>query len=182
MPVTLHWLVPAALTAAVSPACFAVQYMTVEQAQALMFADASDFAPSPLRLTKEQVKAVEEASGVRVRVPDQQVWKAHADGRLLGWFIVDEVYGKHEFITYAVALNADGSVRQIEVLEYRETYGYEIRNPAWRRQFAGKRQGDALKLDTDIKNISGATLSCRHITDGVKRLLALHQIALKAAP
>ncbi|HTO11013.1 MAG TPA: FMN-binding protein, partial [Candidatus Binatia bacterium] len=27
---------------------------------------------------------------------------------------------------------------------------------------------------------SGATLSCRHITDGVKRLLATHAIALAA--
>jgi hypothetical protein len=36
-----------------------------------------------------------------------------------------------------------------------------------------------LKLDSDIKNISGATLSCRHITDGVKRLLSFYEIALK---
>jgi hypothetical protein len=28
----------------------------------------------------------------------------------------DEVVGKHEFITWALALNADGSVRQIEIL------------------------------------------------------------------
>ena len=114
-----------------------------------------------------------------MRVPEQRVWQARADGTLLGWLIVDEVYGKHELITYAVGLNADGSVRQIEVMDYRETYGYEIRNPAWRRQFVGKRQGDALKLDQDIKNITGATLSCRHVTEGVKRLLALHQVALR---
>ena len=36
-----------------------------------------------------------------------------------------------------------------------------------------------LKLDADIKNISGATISCRHVTDGVKRLLALHDLVLK---
>jgi Na+-transporting NADH:ubiquinone oxidoreductase subunit NqrC len=64
-------------------------------------------------------------------------------------------------------------------MDYRETYGYEIRNAAWRRQFVGKRHGDSLKLDQDIRNITGATLSCRHITDGVKRLLAFHQVALR---
>jgi Na+-translocating ferredoxin:NAD+ oxidoreductase RnfG subunit len=116
---------------------------------------------------------------VRVRLLEQRVWQARAAGKLLGWFIIDEVYGKHEFITYAVGINADGSVRQIEVMDYREAYGYEIRNRAWRRQFAGKRHGDALRLDQDIKNISGATLSCRHVTDGVKRLLAFHQVALR---
>jgi len=36
-----------------------------------------------------------------------------------------------------------------------------------------------LKLDRDIKNISGATLSCRHVADEVKRLLAFYEIALK---
>jgi Na+-translocating ferredoxin:NAD+ oxidoreductase RnfG subunit len=78
-----------------------------------------------------------------------------------------------------VGLNADGSVRQIEVMDYRETYGYEIRNAAWRRQFVGKRRGDSLKLDQDIKNITGATLSCRHVAEGIRRLLALHEVALR---
>ena len=54
------------------------------------------------------------------------------------WFIVDAVFGKHELITYAVGLGADGSVRGVEILEYLESYGYQIRDPAWRRQFAGK--------------------------------------------
>lgn len=175
----LRLLLPAAALVATSPA-YALQYLTLQQAQQLMFADAQEFAPAPLKLSKEQSAEVERLSGVSVRIPDQQVWMVRADGKSLGWFIVDEVIGKHELITYAVALNADGSVRQIEVLEYRETYGYEIHNPNWRRQFVGKRQGDTLKLEQDIRNITGATLSCRHITEGVKRVLATHQVALRA--
>ena len=87
--------------------------------------------------------------------------------------------GKHEFITYAVGLNADGSVKQIEVMDYRETYGGQVRDERWRAQFIGKKYGAKLKLDDDIQNISGATLSSRHIADGVRRLLATHEIALK---
>jgi Na+-transporting NADH:ubiquinone oxidoreductase subunit NqrC len=64
-------------------------------------------------------------------------------------------------------------------MEYRETYGYEIRNEKWRAQFVGKSANSTLKLDHDIKNISGATLSCRHITDGVKRLLAFYEVVLR---
>ena len=111
----------------------------------------------------------------RVLHDEQQVWRVSGGG----WFIVDEVVGKHEFITYAVGLNANGSVKQIEVMDYRETYGGEIRNENWRAQFVGKTSQSPLKLDRDIKNISGATLSCRHVTDGVKRLLAFYEIALK---
>jgi Na+-translocating ferredoxin:NAD+ oxidoreductase RnfG subunit len=106
---------------------------------------------------------------------DQQVSRVTGGG----WFIVDGVVGKHEFITYAVGLNADGSVKQIEIMDYRETYGGQIRDQKWRAQFVGKTSKSTLKLDSDIKNISGATLSCRHITDGVKRLLAFYEIALK---
>jgi Na+-transporting NADH:ubiquinone oxidoreductase subunit NqrC len=91
------------------------------------------------------------------------------------------VIGKHEFITYALALTPDGTIRGIEILDYRETYGGEIRNPNWRRQFVGKRSGSRLRLDEDIKNISGATLSSRHVTDGVRRLLAIYQLLLASA-
>jgi Na+-transporting NADH:ubiquinone oxidoreductase subunit NqrC len=91
------------------------------------------------------------------------------------------VIGKHEFITYALALGADGTVRGVEILEYRESYGGEIRNPKWRQQFVGKRPGSQLRLDKDIKNISGATLSSRHVTDGVRRLLVTYQMLLANA-
>jgi Na+-translocating ferredoxin:NAD+ oxidoreductase RnfG subunit len=173
----VRWLAPAA--ALVAPHCYAVQYLSVEQAQSAIFADAREFVPAPVRLSREQAREIERLSGVRVRVPEQAVWEARAHGKLLGWFAVDEVIGKHELITYAVGIDVGGSVRQIEVMDYREAYGYEIRNAAWRRQFAGKRAGDTLKLDQDIRNITGATLSCRHITDGVRRLLALHHVALR---
>ncbi|HEY7759633.1 MAG TPA: FMN-binding protein [Burkholderiales bacterium] len=178
----IHWLAPAAIAPAAIAAvqhCYAAQYLTLEQAQATIFPEARRFAAAPVRFSPDQARQIEKLAGAPVRVPEQQVWEARSDSRLLGWFIVDEVYGKHEFITYAVGLNADGSVRQIEVMDYRETYGYEIRNAAWRRQFVGKRHGDSLKLDQDIRNISGATLSCRHIAEGVRRLLALHEVALR---
>jgi Na+-translocating ferredoxin:NAD+ oxidoreductase RnfG subunit len=160
--------------AAVSTSVYAVTYFTTEQAQQAIF-PGETLTPAPVTLTSEQVRQIEKMSDVNVRHKEIKAWKA-ANG---GWFILDEVVGKHEFITYAVGLNADGSVRQIEIMDYRESYGYEIRNADWRRQFDGKRAGDKLKLDDDIKNISGATLSCRHIADGVKRVLATYAAALK---
>lgn len=162
------------ISALVAPSAFAVQYLTVDQAQKEIFPGKS-FAAVPVKLTSAQRAAIERASGVRVLRNEQDIWRVSGGS----WFIVDEVVGKHEFITYALGLNPDGSVKQIEIMDYRETYGGEIRNAAWRAQFAGKTSKSQLKLDRDIKNISGATLSCRHITDGVKRLLAFYEVALK---
>jgi hypothetical protein len=162
------------ISALMAPSTFAVQYLTVEQAQHAIFPGKS-LTAAPVKLAPIKRKAIEKASGVRVLHDEQQLWRVSGGG----WFIVDEVVGKHEFITYAVGLNANGSVKQIEVMDYRETYGGEIRNENWRSQFVGKTSLSPLELDRDIKNICGATLSCRHVTDGVKRLLAFYEIALK---
>jgi Na+-translocating ferredoxin:NAD+ oxidoreductase RnfG subunit len=162
-----------------SAPCYATTYLTVQQAQKLCFPEATEFTASDATLTTEQMRAIQKDSGVNVRSATQKLWRVSVGDKFLGWFIQDEVLGKHEFIQWVLALNANGSVRQIEVLDYRETYGYEIREEKWRAQFYGKQHGATLKLDADIKNISGATLSCRHITDGVKRLLSFYDLMLK---
>lgn len=174
------WAVPAiVVTAAISAPAYATQYLTLEQAQQVLFPEADAFIASPVTLTPEQQDAVEEYAGVGQRATRQPVWRVQHAGRDAGWFVLDEVYGKHEFITYAVGLDADGQVTGIEILDYRETHGGEVRNAKWRAQFHGAEYGDALKLGREIENISGATLSCKHITEGVRRVLALHAIAIE---
>jgi Na+-translocating ferredoxin:NAD+ oxidoreductase RnfG subunit len=170
---TPPWLgVPAALLAA--PA-YATSYLSIPEAQQLMFpgqALREDF----VSLSAAQRAAIAARSGVEVGGGVVRQWRA-ADG---GVFLVDEVIGKHERIGLALGINADGSVRQLEILDYREAYGFEVRNARWRQQFAGKRPADPVALGNDIRNISGATLSSRHVTDGVRRLLATYEIALRA--
>ena len=93
----------------------------------------------------------------------------------------DRSTGKHEFIDYIVALTPEGKVKQIEILEYRESWGYEVRREGWRKQFAGKDSTSKLKLNDGIHNISGATLSCRGITRGVKRICHTWEVLLRPA-
>jgi FMN-binding domain len=165
-------LVPAYALVISAPAQATV-YLSVEQAQALMFPSAS-FTPDFLTLTPEQMKAIEKACDVNVLSADLKAWKVSGGG----WFIADQVVGKHEFIPFALTIDAQGAVKAVEILEYRETYGDQVRNESWRAQFSGKTKDAPLKLGGDIESISGATLSSRHITDGVKRLLATHALVL----
>lgn len=95
------------------------------------------------------------------------------------WLLIDEVVGKHEMITNAAALSSTGNVLGIEILEYVESYSYEVAEPQWRKQFVGKTVNDPIKLNYDIQNIGGAILSCKHITDGVKRIAVFYELALK---
>lgn len=177
---TSEWLIVPALfaSAAVTMPAFAVQYLTVEQAQKALFPTATRFIPANITFTAALRQQVEQASKVRVRNDVQPLWRVEAEGKTVGWFLLDEVIGKHEFITYVVALTPAGEVKGIEILDYRETHGSQIQNPKWREQFVGKKAGAPLKLDEDIQNISGATLSCKNVANGVKRLLATYQAAL----
>lgn len=176
-------LIPAATTlafAALPVSAFAVDYMTADQAQKLMFPDADAFEAKTLTLDASQLQKLD-SLGVHGRSASWRVAVARRAGSTLGFVVTDEVIGKAELIGYAVGLGLDGTVRQVEILSYRESHGGEIRLPAWRRQFVGKGTGSALRLDDDIANISGATLSCTHVTDGVRRIVAVLDIARRGS-
>jgi Na+-translocating ferredoxin:NAD+ oxidoreductase RnfG subunit len=130
----------------------ATTYMTVEQAQHAVFPGAT-FSPTGQR------GAFRASNG--------------------GYVVIDRVIGKHEYITYAVGINANGTIKQIEILEYSESYGYEVREASWRAQFVGKSAASPLQLNGDIVNIGGATLSSRHLTEGIKRIMTMYQSSLK---
>lgn len=176
----VRWLIPLGAAAALPAyhAAYAVQYMSVEQAQRAAFAQAEGFVDVPLTLTEAQRRALDQGEAA-LSISAPKIWQARAGQKNLGWLIVDQVIGKAEAISYALALDNDGKIIALDVLEYRETHGAEIRLPAWRKQFVGKTAQDSLRLDGDIRNISGATLSCRHLTDGVRRLVQLYAQVLK---
>jgi Na+-translocating ferredoxin:NAD+ oxidoreductase subunit G len=109
-----------------------------------------------------------------------RIWKATRNDVLLGHVFVDEVIGRQSLITYAVGIDVDGELRNLEIMAYRESHGGEIRNAAWRAQFNRRGDLDQLRFRTDIKNISGATLSSEHVTQGVRWLLALWQSSLRS--
>lgn len=145
---------------------WAETFLTPDQARTIIWGSQQSFSPLPVELTKDQRKAIAKASKVRVRSSSINAWISDQNN----WFIVDQVIGKHENIDIAVGLTSRGEVQGIEILTYRESYGHQVRNAKWRSQFHGKTNSQHLRLGKEIKNISGATLSCRHVTDGINRL------------
>ena len=109
-------ILPAAL--AVAGPAHATVYLTIPAAQAAMFPGAQ-MIDHTIKFTPEQRKAVAKASGAGNFDPVLRAWEARSAQGRVGWFIVDRVLGKHDFITYAVALGADGTVHAVEILEYR---------------------------------------------------------------
>jgi len=156
--------VVAAVAAPVS-VTIAATYLTTEAAQKALFPAADSFVPVDLALTDAEKRAVADASGAQA---------PHGELRA-------NVIGREDFITYAVGIGADGKLLPVEILDYRESHGAEIRNKAWLAQFAGRSEPNQLRMHADIKNIAGATLSSEHVTAGVRRILALWSAVLRPA-
>jgi len=163
-------LVPIAVVAG-APAQATV-YMSVEQAQKAMFPDAT-FTPNFVTLNQEQFNAIIKDSDVNVWTRDIKAWRVSTGG----WFILDQVRGRDDWISYAVAIDANGAVKSVEILECLEKWD-GITNPQWRGQFTGKHRGTSFD---DVQIITGSTLSSGQIAAGVKRLLSTYALVLAQA-
>lgn len=167
-------LIPAAVCAgavAGGPAYGGAFYLNIEQAQQLLFPKAS-FEEDFIILTDDQIKAIQTDSDVSVTDRKVRMWKVSSGET----FYIDQVIGLNSDVTYAVGINTKGEVIGIEVLECWEHYD-QVRLPAWRAQFKGKKRGSVLDNGKEgIEKISGTTLSSVHITEGVRRILSTHAV------
>lgn len=179
--VSYRYEIPGVLVAAVlsAPVAVAADYLSLDAAQKAVFPEATAFEEIFVRQSPDQLQAVLARAGQQPRHGSIRIWRASRDGVLLGHFFTDEVIGKQELITYAVGIDPGGMLRNLEIMSYRESHGGEVRNPAWRAQFNQHKSLDELRFRTDIKNISGATLSSEHVTEGVRWLVALWQATLR---
>jgi Na+-translocating ferredoxin:NAD+ oxidoreductase RnfG subunit len=175
--------VPGLILTVLAPVSIAVaaDYLSVDAAQKAVYPEADAFQEIVLMRSPEQQQALLAQAGPQPPHGVIRVWRATKGGVFVGYFFVDEVIGRQNLITYAVGIDSGGSLRNLEIMAYRESHGAEIRNAAWREQFNQVGDLNRLRFRTDIKNISGATLSSEHVTQGVRWLLALWQSALRPA-
>ena len=158
-------LVPAAVVAA-APA-YADDLMTLEQAQKLMFPGAT-LTPADYTMSEREVDQLLEKTGVPVYRSKVRVWRASTGG----WFFVDQVLGRDDRVTYALALDDQGAVKGIEIIVGLPQYGAVITKP-WQAHLKGLRSGQPLPEGIMV---SGQTLTCAHVSDGIVRLLATYEM------
>lgn len=124
-----------------------------------------------LRVTPEL--ASELAAIFRHRFRDEKIryWQA---GPRTAWRL--EEIGKEKPISIGVVVD-NARLVSIAVLVYREGHGMEVAEPAFTAQFPGAALHDSdeerNRLDRDIDNITGATLSVRAMTRTARAALLL---------
>ncbi len=94
-------------------------------------------------------------------------------GNLLGYTVQMQVVSRSGPFTILVVVAPDLCILRAEVLEYRADRGRQVRSPKFTDQFTGKCADDPVELDKDIHAITGATISSRAMTEGVKRAIRM---------
>ncbi|OIP64882.1 MAG: hypothetical protein AUK29_03655 [Nitrospirae bacterium CG2_30_53_67] len=148
-------------------------YLTQEQALKIAFPKAEEIETVTLSLDRELKIRIEKRAQTPVRFSEIPVYIGRTQGQPIGYAMIHDVKGKARPITYMVVINPQGRAARVEILAYRESHGYEVRYPSFLKQFFGKSLADPIRNHQDILNISGATISCRAIADGVRLLLGV---------
>ncbi|MCF7804171.1 MAG: FMN-binding protein [Candidatus Marinimicrobia bacterium] len=100
----------------------------------------------------------------------QQVFK---EGNRIGYAMEINEYGKYRPITMLVGVDADFQVEGVRILVYRENRGGEVQRERFLYQYRNMTTDDPVRINQDIINISGATISVRGVNAGVRLVLHL---------
>lgn len=137
--------------------------------------------------TEQHERVLRELLGYVPPKKSYVVFVARTGTSIDGYAVVDEEKGQHEPITFGVKLDARGAVERLEIMVYREGYGSEVREQRFRDQYQGKRSSDRIRTGEDIVAVSGATISSKALSVGVRRAVALtdllrQKLMLASAP
>lgn len=148
-------------------------YLTKKAALDMAFPGADAIDKERKWLTDEQKTGIEKISLVKISENRFNFYVGKKNSKPMGYMLIDHIIGKSFPITFMTVLNVDGTVRDVEILVYREPRGWEVRFPSFMSQFFGMNAQSDFR---NINSITGATLSVRAIIKGVKKTVAAYQV------
>ena len=161
-----RWLTPAEVG-------HEVVYLTEDQSLQLILPKSNGIHAEERQLTPEQKSCIEKRIGWKFPETSFLFFVGKTDENVDGYASIQNTIGKYKPMTYMVGVTPSGKVSQVEMLVYRESRGAEIRKPRFMYQYKGKDSDDPIRINRDIINITGATMSVRSASAGVKRALVL---------
>ena len=148
-------------------------FMTEDEGVKVMLPKSERVRKDVIRLNAEKKTQIEERIGWKFPEEEFEVYVGETGTRVDGYAVVQNTIGKHKPMTYMVGVDGQGSISDIELLVFRESRGSEIRQKRFNSQYEGKTVLDPVRINKDIINISGATMSVRSMSAGIKRVLVL---------
>ncbi len=148
-------------------------FLSEEEAVKLMFPKSEHIRKELLTVPQDKKTLIESRIGWKFPEESFEVYIGETGTHIDGYALVQNTIGKHKHMTYMVGVDAHGLVSNVELLVFREARGSEVRTKRFNVQYEGKSVLDPVRINKDIINISGATMSVRSMTAGIKRVLVL---------
>lgn len=145
-------------------------FLTREQARKEIFSNTNRFETKTCRLEPAQVADFEKRSGWPILEKEFEFDVAiDAAKKIHGYALVLDEKGKYRPITLMVGLKPDFHVEDVEIMVYRESRGGEVRRRRFLSQYQGKSEHDSVRVNRDIINVTGATVSAHAVSSAVRR-------------
>lgn len=148
-------------------------YLKEDESLKIMFPKSERVRKELIKLTPEKKSLIEERIGWKFPEEAFEVYIGETGTQVDGYALVQNTIGKHKPMTYMVGVDNKGVVSDVELLIFREARGSEVRQKRFNAQYEGKSVLDPVRINKDIINISGATMSVRSMSAGIKRVLVL---------
>jgi hypothetical protein len=148
-------------------------YLKEEDSLKIMFPKSERVHKELIKLTPEKKSSIEERIGWKFPEESFEIYIGETGSQIDGYALVQNTIGKHKPMTYMVGMDNKGLVSDVELLVFREARGSEVRQKRFNAQYEGKSVLDPVRINKDIINISGATMSVRSMSAGIKRALVL---------
>ncbi|MEE9607424.1 MAG: FMN-binding protein [Myxococcota bacterium] len=148
------------------------------EALEVTFPDADRVESKVFVLDAEQVERVEALANAPLDTKLVKFYTGFRGEEVVGYAYVDIHTVRTLPEALMIVLGPRGSVRSLSVLAFHEPLDY-LPTQRWYRQFDGRSLDASLRLGGEIHGISGATLSARATTLGVRRALALYEVLLR---
>ena len=161
------------------------QLTTIDAALKKSFKSFSDYDIRAVVLTPQQQADISQNADVlfgESHHASLRLYTVKDNGRIAGYVFEDQVIGKWGPIHYAVSLSPDGKIIEVTVLDYQEIRGKPVAKNRFLKQYKNKTVQNPLKLRKDIDGVTGATISSRSLTDGVRKILYIFEMIKDSLP
>jgi thiamine biosynthesis lipoprotein ApbE/Na+-translocating ferredoxin:NAD+ oxidoreductase RnfG subunit len=167
------WLTASAVMAASAVPAAGEVYLNEAQALAIILGDKAVIRKEQKTLDEALRRTLENSSNLHFPELSYTFFIASQAGQAAKFAIQMNEIGKTEPITFMVGISPEGKVTEAVIMVFRENRGWEVKEKRFLNQFRGKTIRSAIRVNEDIINYTGATLSSKAVARGVKRALLL---------
>src|SRR5712664_2438548 len=167
------WLTASALMAAAAAPAAGETYLHEAQALAIILGEKAVVRKEQKTLDEALRTKLERSSNLRFPESSYTFFIAAQAEQAEKYAIQMNEIGKTEPITFMVGMSPEGKVTEVVIMIFRENRGWEVKEKRFLNQFRGKTLRNSIRVDEDIINYTGATLSSKAVARGVKRALFL---------